>query len=94
VDLELPLLGLSIASLWILGILGAVHWWMRRSRYVMVNSVGRGDELVDAEQTFRFRHDADRVWSTGRRSRRGGTIQVETPNGRRWIPADKTLTEQ
>jgi len=94
VDLELPLLGLSIASLWIVGILLATHLWMRRSRYVVVNAIDRGDELDDEGQTFRFRHDAYRVWSTGRRSRRRGMMQVETPNGHRWIAADKALTEE
>jgi len=92
-DLELPLLGFSFVGA--PAVLGMIAFWLvsRRRRYVRVDGVARSDSL-DANGSgsdFELRHDAAALWSNGRRRR--GLVQVQTPNGNRWVPVVKVDVE-
>lgn len=68
-------------------------WW-----FGTVSNVARGDSATVLRRAkgpvrFRFRHDADLIWISARRTWRGGTWyrRVETPAGKGLVQADRVV---
>lgn len=96
-DLELPLLTFTASSMALLAMAIPVLVRRRRRHFVAVDAVERGDTARANHRgedggSFQLRHNARYVWATGRRDR-ANRVQIETPNGRAWIPAGEVGTE-
>jgi len=85
VDLQLPLLPLTSAAS--VSLFGLLLLWRRGylRRYATVRGVARGEALAVDGTGFLMRHNADQIWRTGRKRRRAGTVQIETPAGYAWV---------
>lgn len=90
-ELRLPIGSLGLLA--IPSILAFVAlWWSRRVRtYVAIEN--RDRDSRETHRTFAVRHNAERIWATGRRSIRSNRVQVETPNGRRWMDRSEVIEQ-
>lgn len=91
--LELPIFELAMASLAsVVAVLLGRRYFARRT-YLAVDRTPRSS-VADAtlpDGRFQLRHNARGIWSSGRV--RGDEIEVETPNGKAWVPREHLARE-